>query len=100
MPNPATTNPRRGLPADKYVLHVRHLTPTPSLAAAAAAPPTAPALRGVRGTYRILRTEEVDAKDDPLPPDVRNRGAAEGVAAAVRASGDNFGGTAREAAKL
>ena len=40
MANSATTNPR--LPADKYVLHVRHLTPTPSLAAAAAAPPTAP----------------------------------------------------------
>jgi hypothetical protein len=84
------------LPADKYVLHVRHLTPRSPVTAAAAAP----AVRGVRGTYRILRTQEVDAKDAPLPPEERNKVATLGLAAATRSSGDNFGGTAREAAKL
>jgi hypothetical protein len=102
MANSATTNPRPGVPADKYILHVRHLTPATAAAAMAAVTPGAgaDAVRGVRGTYRILRTEEVDAKDDPLPSDVRNRVATEGIAAAVRATGDNFAGTAREAAKL
>src|SRR5690349_21109384 len=95
MANSATTRP--GLPADKYVLATRTLTPRgPAVAEAAAAP----SLRGVRSTYRILRTDEVDAKDEPLSAAERNNVATTAVAAATRSTGDDFAGTARKAAKL
>ena len=98
MANSATTTPTRvGLPAEKYVLATRNLTPRSPAGAPA---PGALAIQGVRGTYRILRTDEVDAKDDPLSTTQRNNVAATGVAAATRSSGDDFAGTAREAAKL
>ncbi len=99
MTSSSAAKPQRvGLPADKYVLATRQLTARgPAVPPGAAAPA---ALRGVRGTYRILRTDEVDAKDDPLPPDVRNRVAATAAPAATRSAGDNFDGTARKAAKL
>jgi len=98
MANSATTNHTRvGLPAAKYVLATLNLAPR---SPAAAPGPGAPAALGVHGTYRILRTEEVDAKDDPLSPAEQSRVAATGAPAATRSSGDNFEGTAREAAKL
>lgn len=96
MANSATTRP--GLPAGKYVLATRVLTPRgPAVAEAATA---GLGVRGVRGTYRILRTDEVDAKDEPLSPAERNNVAATAVAAATRSTGDDFAGTARKAAKL
>ncbi len=95
MANSATTRP--GLPADKYVLATRTLTPRAPAAALAAG---APGVKGVRGTYRILRTEEVDAKDEPLSAAERNNVAATAAAAATRSTGDNFAGTARKVAKL
>ena len=50
--------------------------------------------------YQILRTDEVDAKDNPLTPEQRDAMIASGVAASTRSTGDNFAGTARKAAKL
>jgi len=52
------------------------------------------------GRYRILRTDEVDAKDEPLTTDQRAAIKATGVAVATRSTGDDFAGTARKAAKL
>ena len=52
------------------------------------------------GRYRILRTDEVDAKDTPLTPQQRQSVVATGAAAATRRTGDAFKGTARKAAKL
>lgn len=49
--------------------------------------------------YRILRTDEVDAKDAPLTAEERASIVATG-AAAIRNTGDGFAGTARMAAKL
>jgi hypothetical protein len=85
-----------GLPAEKYVLTTLKLAPR----ASAASGPGAAATSGVHGTYRILRTEEVDAKDVPLSPAELSNVAATGAPAATRSSGDSFEGTAREAAKL
>jgi hypothetical protein len=94
MGDPATSSPARvGLPAPKYVLATLNLAPRATLA------PGGPTV-GVRGNYRILRTEEVDAKDTPLSPDQRSLVATTGAAAATRSSSDNFEGTARKAAKL
>lgn len=84
---------RVGLPAAKYVLATLNLVP------GAAPGPGAPTV-GVHGSYRILRTEEVDAKDTPLSEAERSSVAATGVPAATRSSGDGFQGTARKAAKL
>lgn len=51
---------------------------------------------GARHTYRILRTNEVDPKDSPMPA-----AAVPGFAAPSAAPrGDSFAGTARKAAKL
>ncbi len=94
MGDPATSSPVRvGLPAAKYVLTTLNLAPRATLARGG---PTV----GIRGNYRILRTEEVDAKDAPLSADQRSLVAATGAAAATRSSSDNFEGTARKAAKL
>jgi hypothetical protein len=94
MVDPAIPSPARvGLPAAKYVLTTLNLAPT------AATGPAGPTV-GARGSYRILRTEEVDAKDEPLSAAERTNVAATGVPAATRSSGDNFAGTARMAAKL
>jgi len=84
------------LPDPKRVLATRQLTPKgPSVPSAGGV-----AVQGVRGTYRILRTDEVDAKDDALTVEERNNIAASAVAAATRSTGDEFAGTARKVAKL
>ena len=49
--------------------------------------------------YRILRTDEVDARDAPLTAEERASIIAT-AAAAIRSTGDDFAGTARMAAKL
>jgi hypothetical protein len=55
---------------------------------------------GLPARYRILRTDEVDAKDHPLStPELKNM-MATGAAVATRSTGDTFAGTARTAAKL
>jgi len=59
---------------------------------------TAP-LAKVRGTYRILRTNEVDSYEGPPPTD-ENGVAMAITVSALAATGDNFKGTARKAAKL
>lgn len=70
LPNPATVVETRDLVVDRPA-------PTPG-------PPT---------TFRILRTNQVDEYEPELSP-----GAV--LAARARAAGDNFGGTARRAAKI
>lgn len=84
--------PRVGMPAASSVLSTRDLTPHRPARAAAAT--------GVPARYRILRTDEVDAKDHPLSTAELKTAMATGAAAATRATGDNFAGTARAAAKL
>jgi len=94
MVDPTTLGPARvGLPAARYVLTTLNLAPG---AAAGLGAPTV----GVHASYRILRTEEVDAKDTPLSETERSSVAATGVPAATRSAGDSFEGTARRAAKL
>ncbi len=94
MVDPTTPSGARvGLPAAKYVLTTLNLAPG---TAAARGGPTV----GVHGSYRILRTDEVDAKDDPLLEAERSKVATTGVPAATRSPGENFEGTARMAAKL
>jgi hypothetical protein len=82
---------RPGLPAPKSVVAEMTLTPPPAGATAAAAR-ASPA----RTAYRILRTNQLDAYDKPLP-----QGAVTAEAlAALAPAGDQFRGTARKAAKL
>lgn len=81
---------RAGLPAKDSIVSVTVLAPARLGAAARAA------VRG-RGTYRILRTNEVDPKDTPVP---KAAVAAFGAPLAAAAVGDNFAGTSRKAAKL
>jgi hypothetical protein len=96
MANPGSSGTARiGLPAAASILFTRNLERSRT----AGAPGTALAPT-LRGAYRIMRTDEVDAKDVPLSVDQRNEIAATGVAAATRSSGDSFQGTARKAAKL
>jgi hypothetical protein len=98
MGNPGSSEAARvGLPAAASVLFTRNLSPSP---VAAGPPGAAPTVQAARGTYRILRTDEMDAKDVPLSEDERSSIAATGVPAATRSSGDNFAGTARKTAKL
>jgi hypothetical protein len=94
MVDPTTPSVARvGLPAARYVLTTLNLAPgaTPG--------PGAPTV-GVHGSYRILRSDEVDAKDAPLTEAERSSVAATGVPAATRSTGDSFQGAARRAAKL
>lgn len=87
---------RVGLPPTASVLAKRTLLPR----APAAMSEAAASLQTVRGTYRILRTDEMDAKDESLSTGQLSEIAATGAAAATRSSGDQFDGTARAAAKL
>jgi hypothetical protein len=82
------------LPDPKHVLATRQLAPQ------APSEPTAAASQVIRGTYRILRTDEVDAKDDPLSVGDRSNITATAEAVATRSTGDDFAGTARRRAKL
>jgi len=52
------------------------------------------------GRYKIIRTNEVDAKDEALTAQQVRRIQSTGAAALTRSTGDNFEGTARKAAKL
>jgi len=52
------------------------------------------------GRYKIIRTDEVDAKDPALAPEEVRRVRETGAAAQTRSTGDDFEGTARKAAKL
>jgi hypothetical protein len=79
---------RPGLPAQSSVVSQEVLTPTRRAATAAAPAPTAGT------TYRILRTNEVDPKDAPMTR------AEVAPFARPLPVGDDFGGTARKAAKL
>jgi hypothetical protein len=85
---------RVGMPAASSILSTRDLAPRRPAQAGPAS------VAGVPARYRILRTDEVDAKDPPLSiPELKNV-MATGAAAATRTSGDTFAGTARAAAKL
>lgn len=57
------------------------------------------ALPAIRGTFRILRTNEIDSYEGP-PPTEAGAPLAMAAAAHTLAAGDNFQGTARKAAKL
>jgi len=81
---------RAGLPAKSAVVMEKVLTPGGRGAARGAAPSP-----GIPATYRIIRTNEVDPKDQAMP-----RAAVVPFAAPVVPIGDNFQGTARKAAKL
>jgi hypothetical protein len=97
MANPGSSGTARvGLPSAASVLFTRDLAPS----AAAAAPATAPGAPAARGRYRILRTDQMDAKDVPLSAEQKNSIAATGVPAATKSTSDAFDGTARKAAKL
>jgi hypothetical protein len=82
------------MPAATSVLSTRDFAPRK------VAETTAPAAPTVRGHYRILRTDEVDAKDHPLSTADLKNVMATGAAVATRSAGDGFVGTARAAAKL
>jgi hypothetical protein len=79
------TRRRAGLPAAKSIVSEKILTPP--------RPPSA-AMLGLAQSYRIIRTNEVDPKDVPIP-----RSAVPAIGAAA-IPGDAFAGTARKAAKL
>jgi hypothetical protein len=79
---------RAGLPAPASIVSQQVLVP------ARAAPRGAAALRAAT-SYRILRTNEVDPKDRPIP-----RAAVTPLGAPAVPVSDDFGGTARKAAKL
>jgi hypothetical protein len=95
MAGSAASAPTRvGMPAGSSILSTRDLTPRrPAQAEVGLA-------RGVPAHYRILRTDEVDAKDHPLSTAEIKNVMSTGGAAATRTSGDTFAGTARAAAKL
>jgi len=97
MANSGAAKPnRRGLPVSKSVLATLSFAPGGRSRPIAHGAPS----EGVgRATYRIFRTDEVDAKDSPLSATERNSVLATGAAVA-RVSGDSFAGTAREVAKL
>jgi hypothetical protein len=95
MPSSGTSAPTRaGMPAASSILSTRDLTPRRPAAVEATV------ASGVPPRYRILRTDEVDAKDDPLSTAELKNMMATGAVAATRSSGDTFAGTARAAAKL
>jgi hypothetical protein len=79
-------------PAPETVVAEFTLTPSRPAATGAAAPAAAPA----RKTYRVIRTNQLDAYDAPLPAGTDTPEAL----AALAPAGDNFSGTARKAAKL
>jgi len=86
-PTPKAGKKRPGLPDPKTVVETLDFTPPvrgPRTMAAGAAP----------STYRIIRTNQVDPYEAPLP-----RSAVPSIAAAAPPS-DNFAGTDRKAAKL
>jgi len=79
---------RAGMPAASSIVSEKVFVPArPGRVARAAA-------AGLRSTYRILRTNEVDPKDAAMPM------AAVAAIGAAGPPGDNFAGTARKAAKL
>lgn len=87
---PRHAAPRAGLPAATSIISQKTFAP-PRLAAPGAA---LPARAGRLAAYRIIRTNEVDAKDAPI--------AKANVLAfgAPAPAGDSFAGTSRKAAKL
>jgi hypothetical protein len=88
----ASLRPRNPLlPNPESVIAERTLLPRGGAAAAAGG-----AAAGEEGTYRILRTDEVDAYD-PAPSDAALAALAAGVSAPLS---DEFKGTARKAAKI
>ena len=88
--SPGGTVGRAGLPAPGSIVSTGTLV-SPKGAAAA---PGAAAPSGA-GTYRILRTREMDPYDTPVPDsDIPS------LAVAAKPVGDDFQGTARKAAKL
>jgi len=86
MARASRTRSRAGLPAARSIVDEKILTP--------ARRPTAAATVGSARSYRIIRTNEVDPKDAPIP---RTAVPAIGTAAVPV---DTFAGTARKAAKL
>lgn len=90
----APSNPvnkrRPGLPAKSSVVMEKVLVPTRPAAAPGAAP-----LAISERSYRIIRTNEVDPTDSPVP-----RAAVAPLGAPAVPLGDDFQGTARKAAKL
>lgn len=83
----ATQKKRAGLPNPKSVVEERTFVPP---AAARAAAPGALAI-----SYRIIRTDEIDGYETPVP-----RAAIAAIGAPAGPPGDSFAGTARKAAKL
>jgi hypothetical protein len=86
MARASRTRRRAGLPAARSIVDEKILTP--------ARPPAAAAKVGGTRSYRIIRTNEVDPKDTPIP-----RAAVPAIGAAAIPV-DTFAGTARKAAKL
>ena len=83
------TPPLAGMPEPRSIITVLTLEP-PVSRAAGAAPPV---------TYRVLRTDEQDAYDEPLPAATRAAEAFD-TRALDQAAGSAFGGTSRKAAKI
>ncbi len=81
----ASRGARAGLPAASSIVSEKILTP--------ARPPGAPAASALQA-YRIIRTNEVDPSDAPMP-----KAAVPAIGAAAIPS-DTFGGTQRKATKL
>jgi len=90
MARPKRSAKRAGMPAQDSIVSVTVLAPARRGPAA-----LAPSRAG--RTYRILRTNEVDPKDKPVP---KTAVPAFGAPLAAAAPGDNFAGTSRKAAKL
>jgi hypothetical protein len=90
--SPRGTASRAGLPDPASIVSTGTLVSPKGTAAAPA--PGAAAPSGA-GTYRILRTREMDPYDTPVPDaDIPS------LAAAAKPASDDFQGTARKAAKL
>ena len=89
-----STPTRAGMAAPNSILSSRDFAPR------ALGQTTAAATHELRARYRILRTDEVDAKDEALSHVQLKNVMATGTAVATRATGDDFAGTARAAAKL
>jgi hypothetical protein len=96
--------PRAGLPALDSIVEVRTFTPPTATKATATGKAGAKSARAA-SKYSILRTDEVDEYEASATPQGKvspaaRKAAAKKVAAAAAPAGDNFGGTARKAAKL
>jgi hypothetical protein len=101
---PAKQTRRPGMPGARSVVETKVLIPQRTGRALARAKAAAPATAAAAPGYVILRTNEVDPYDVPMPrsavPPIGAAPVAAPAAAKAAPVGDNFGGTARKTAKL